>query len=97
MSDQDLTVKEPAQIEVDGDDTVTVTWGGDTWTFPASLEDADGDVLDAVDDQKLSHALKGLLSVEDWRRFKATRPKVRDYAGLFDAYAKAIGLGSTGG
>lgn len=90
-------VKDPAQVEADGDETVTVEYQDQTYTFPASLEDADGDVIDAVDDQKLSHALKGLMSAEDWKRYKATKPKVRDYAGLFDAYAKAIGLASTGG
>ena len=90
-------VKDPAQVEADGDDTVAVTYEAETYTFPASLEDADGDVIDAVDDQKLSHALQGLMSGEDWKRFKATKPKVRDYAGLFDSYAKAIGLASTGG
>lgn len=86
---------DPAQIEATSD-TVTVTYQDDTYTFPSSLDDADGDVLDAVDDMKLSHALRGLLSDEDWKRFKATRPKVRDYAGLFDAYAKTVGLGSAG-
>ena len=89
-------VKDPAQVEADGDTIVTVSYQGETYPFPASLEDADGDVLDAVDDQKLSHALQGLMSPEDWRRFKATKPKVKDYAGLFSEYAKAIGLESTG-
>lgn len=88
--------RDPAQVEADGDDTVTVDYQGESYPFPASLEDADGDVLDAVDDQKLSHALKGLMSDEDWDRFKATKPKVKDYAGLFSEYAKAIGLESTG-
>lgn len=88
--------KSPAQIEADGDETVIITYGDQKYVFPASLEDASGDVIDAVDDQKLSYALRGLMSAEEWKRFKATKPKVRDYAGLFDAYAKEIGLETAG-
>lgn len=86
----------PVEIEVSGVDMVKVEYLGNIYSFPASLEDAEGDVLDAVDDMKLSHALRGLLSDEDWTAFKATKPKVRDYSELFDAYARTIGLGSTG-
>jgi hypothetical protein len=85
-----------AHDEAIGATAVTVDYAGATYTFPASLDDADGDVLDAVDDMKLSHALRGLLSDDDWRRFKATKPKVKDYSALFDAYAKRIGLTSAG-
>lgn len=88
--------KEPARIEAEADETVVVDYGGEKYTFPASLDDADGGVIDAVDDQKLSYALRALLSPEDWKRFKATKPKVRDYDGLFGAFAKSIGLETTG-
>lgn len=87
----------PIEIEASGVELVKVDFEGHVYQFPASLEDADGDVIDAVDDQKLSHALRGLMDEADWTAFKATKPKVRDYAALFDAYAKAIGLGTTGG
>lgn len=86
---------QPAQIEAEAA-TVEVKYGDGVYIFPASLDDADGDVIDAIDDQKLSHALRGLLSPGDWRAFKATRPKVRDYAGLFDSFAKTIGLETVG-
>lgn len=89
-------MSEPVEVEASGFDTVKVDYLGRIYSFPASLDDADGDVADAVDDQKLSHALRGLLSVDDWAAFKATKPKVRDYAALFDAYAVTIGLGSVG-
>jgi hypothetical protein len=85
-----------AHDEATGATTVAVEFAGTIYTFPSSLDDADGDVIDAVDDMKLSHALRGLLSVDDWRRFKSTKPKVKDYAALFDAYAKRIGLVSAG-
>lgn len=86
----------PVEAEASGFDTVKVDYLGRIYEFPASLDDADGDVADAVDDMKLSHALRGLLSTEDWAAFKATKPKVRDYAALFDAYARTIGLGTVG-
>lgn len=92
MSD-DMT---PAQIEADGELVVDVEYKGKTYQFPASLDDADGDVVDAIDDRKISHALRGLLNSDGWEAFKATKPKVRDYEGLFSAYAERIGLESAG-
>lgn len=86
----------PIEVEASGEDTVKVEYRDGFYVFPASLDDADGDVIDAVDDQKLSHALRGLMSDDDWNAFKATKPKVRDYNGLFEAYAQAIGLGTVG-
>lgn len=86
----------PIEIETSGDDTVKVDYGGRVYEFPATLDDADGDVLEAVDDMKLSRAIRGLLSVDDYTAFKATKPKVRDYAALFDAYAVVIGLSGAG-
>lgn len=84
---------DPVEIEATPDeDTVAVDYGPNTYTLPASLEDCSGDVLEAVEDQKLSRALKGLLGTEQWAAFKLTEPKVRDYRGLFDAYAACIGL-----
>ena len=88
--------KPAAQIEAEGIATVQVEFKGATYTFPAGIEDADGDVLDAIDDQKLSHALHGLLEGDEWARFKATKPRVHDYTDMFDAYAKVIGLGTSG-
>ena len=80
----------------DADMVVTIEYGGESYRLPASLDDADGDVLEAIEDQKLSRALQALMGPQDWKRFKKTRPKIRDYGGLFDAYAKRIGLDSTG-
>ncbi len=88
--------KPAAQIEAERQGTVTVEYAGNTYEFPGSLDAASGDVIDAIDDQKLSYALRNLLDTEQWQRFKATKPLVRDYAALFDAYALRIGLGSAG-
>lgn len=86
--------QQPAEIEATEPDTVVIEYGGHHYVFPASLDDADGDVIDAVDDQKISYVLRSLMSEQQWKTFKATKPKVRDYNALFDVYAKKIGLES---
>ncbi len=83
---------EPAELEATGVEEVKVEWRGAFYTFPASLDDCDGDVLDAIDAQKMSFALKALLGEDQWETFKTSKPKVRDYGALFTEYAKAIGL-----
>lgn len=85
----------PAEAEMTAE-TVTVDHGGRTYELPASLDDVDGDVLDAIDNEKLSHALQGLLGPDQWAAFKATKPKVRDYGELFDLFAEKVGLYSLG-
>jgi hypothetical protein len=84
------------KAEAQGTETVTVEYKGGSYVLPSSLDDVDGDILDALDDRKVSHVLKGLLGVEQWVAFKKTKPKVSDYNGLFEAYVKLIGLESTG-
>lgn len=85
----------PAEVETTAD-TVTIEWADKEFTLPAHLDDADGSVLEAIDDLKLSHVLRSLLGPEQWRQFKATKPKVADYGEMFAEYAKAIGLESVG-
>jgi hypothetical protein len=75
----------PVAAEAAGADTVKVEYAGQVYLFPASL-----------DDQKLSHALRGLMGADDWRRFKATKPKVKHYGELFGAYARTIGMDTVG-
>jgi hypothetical protein len=89
---------EPAQIDAEADpgDTVEVSYRGVVYVFPASLDDADGDVLDAIDNKAISHALRGLLGAPGWAAFKATQPRVKHYGELFEVYAQTIGLSSTG-
>lgn len=88
--------KSAVQIEAEQFETVQVEYAGNTYTFPASLDEASGDVLDAIDEEKISRALKGLLEGGEWERFKKTKPRVRDYAGLFSVFAEAIGLETVG-
>jgi hypothetical protein len=88
--------KPGVQLEGEGADTIEVVYGGETFAFPAEMDDVDGDVLDALDDRKISHALKALLGDDQWLRFKKSKPKVSDYNGLFEKYAEAVGLESVG-
>lgn len=86
----------PAQLEAEGADTVAVVYQDETYTFPLSLDDLDGDVLEAYDERKMSVLLKAMMSPADWARFKATKPKVKDYPALFEAYAIAAGYENSG-
>ena len=94
MSDEQAP--QALQAEAQAAEDVEVEFQDHTWVLPATLDEADGDVLDAIDEMKLSHALRGLMGDEQWDKFKATKPKVKDYGALFDAYANTIGLGSVG-
>ncbi len=87
---------EPAEIEANRDTEVKVQYGGNTYIFPASLEDAPGDVIDAIDDQKISHALKSLVGDDQWDTFKTTKPTFGQYGELLSAYLQAIGLETPG-
>lgn len=84
------------QAEATGAETVNIEYGGNTYTVPAAIDDYDGDVVDAMDDQKLSHAIRGILGDDQWERFKASKPKVSAYGEFIEAWTKAIGLDSLG-
>lgn len=86
----------PVEAEATGVESVEVEYAGHTYEMPGSLDDCDADVLEAIDAQKLSVAIRALLGPAQYAAFKAGKPKVRDFGGLFDAYAERIGLGSTG-
>lgn len=85
--------KKPAGTPVED---VQVEYGGNTYTLPGSMDDLPGDVLEAIDDQKLSYVVREMLGAKQWKAFKATKPRVRDYSALFDAWAQAVGLESQG-
>lgn len=95
-SAEDKPALQAVQAEAEGVNTVTVEYGGRSYVLPASLDDADASVLEAIDDRKASYAIRELLGPEQYKAFKATKPKVRDYDGLFTVYAEMIGLESAG-
>lgn len=94
--DRKAPKKTAAQIEAEGDETVEVPYEGEVYTFPADIESADYEVLEALDNQKLSFVIRALLSTEDYAKFKSTKPKFKDAPALFAAYAEEIGMESAG-
>lgn len=87
----------PAQIEAEDIDTIEIEFKGETYVFPAALEDASGDVLDHIESQQLGKALRGLIGREEWAKFKSTNPTIKDYGELFGAFAREVGLDSLEG
>lgn len=88
----------PAELEATSGpgDTVTVEHNGETYLFPGSATAVSGDVIDALDDGKVSHALRALMSNDEWARFKRTRPLAPEYGELLNAFLEAVGMGSLG-
>jgi hypothetical protein len=70
-------------------------WRDREWTAPAAT-DWPWDVLEAVDDEKFAHALRGLLSAEDYAAFKALKPTVSDGGELLEALIDGAGIDGTG-
>lgn len=76
--------------------TVAVPYGGNVFTVPADRETWSLDVLEALEDDKLVRALRGLLGPKQWGRFKSTNPLTGDLGKLWEAIGKACGFDSLG-
>lgn len=74
-------------------ENVVVKFGGATYTVP-SAEEWDIDVLEAVDSEKITHALKSLLGAEQYAAFRKAHSKVKDLSAFFEAVTKAVGTGN---
>jgi hypothetical protein len=72
----------------------SVEFNGDTFLVP-SAEDWDIDVLEAIDDQRMTHALKALLGDDQYAAFRKTNRKVSDLGKFFDVAGKAVGAGNS--
>lgn len=73
--------------------SVAVEFGGDTYIVPPSSE-WDIDVLEAVDDQRFTVALRALLGPEQWATFRAKHKKVSQLSDFFEAVGQAVGTGN---
>jgi hypothetical protein len=72
----------------------SVEFNGDTYEV-APAEEWDLDVLEAIDENKLTHALKALLGDEQYATFRATNKKVKDLGAFFDVAGKQVGAGNS--
>ncbi|WP_369190158.1 hypothetical protein [Streptomyces sp. R08] len=83
----------PTKNDVTGE-AFSVEFNGDTYEVPPA-EDWDLEVLEAIDDNKLSHALKALLGADQYATFRATNKKVRDLGSFFEVAGKKVGAGNS--
>lgn len=82
----------PAEREALGHSTVSIEYGGNTYTMPASFDELDGSVLEQLEDGKAYKTMKQLLGREQWKTFQATKPKVKHFTELFELWAEKAGL-----
>lgn len=71
-----------------------VEYNGDTYLVPPT-EEWDLDVLEAIDDNKLTTALRALLGVEQYATFRKTNTKVKALGEFMDVAGKAVGAGNS--
>ncbi|MEU9560351.1 hypothetical protein [Streptomyces fumanus] len=71
-----------------------VEFNGAIYQVPPA-EDWDLDVLEAIDDQRMTHALKALLGEDQYKTFRASNRKVADLGQFFEVAGKAVGAGKS--
>lgn len=74
---------------------VKVQWRGKDWTAPAPA-DWPWEVLEAIDEEKFTVALKGLLDGEQYKAFKKLKPTVTDGGEFLELLVKGAGLEGSG-
>lgn len=70
-----------------------VEFGGETYLVPPA-DDWDLEVIEAIDDQRLSHAMKALLGEEQYATFRKSNRKVSSLGAFFEVAGKAVGAGN---
>ncbi len=72
------------------DTPTTVTWKGKTYKVKPSSQ-WDIEVLEAMEDGKMTALLRGILEGDGYARLRATKPLVDELGEFFDKIQKAIG------
>ncbi|WP_030737207.1 hypothetical protein [Streptomyces sp. NRRL S-31] len=74
--------------------STVIEYNGDTYSVPPA-EDWDLDVLEAIDDQRMTHALKALLGDDQYATFRKSNRKVADLGKFFEVAGRAVGAGNS--
>lgn len=69
-------------------------FNGDTYEVPPA-DDWDLDVLEAIDESRMTVALRALVGDEQYKTFRAKNKKVRDLGAFFEAAGKKVGAGNS--
>lgn len=83
----------PTKNDATGE-SIDFTFGGAKYTVPPA-DDWDIDVLEAIDEQRLTAALKSLMGEAQYTKFRARHTKVRELGELFEAASKAVAGGNS--
>ena len=73
------------------DYSVTVTFKNETFTLPSEMDDADADVLIYIEEERPSLALRALLGDEQFAKYRALKPKVKDHGDFIEKCFEALG------
>jgi hypothetical protein len=73
---------------------VTVEFNGETFKLPLGLNEADADVLIYIEEEKPSLALKALLGEDQFAKYRATRPTVKQHGDFIGKCFEALGTDS---
>lgn len=68
-------------------------FGGETYTVPAA-EEWPIDVLEAIDENKLTFALKALVGDDQYARFRKANKTVKSLGEFMEAATKRVGAGN---
>ena len=82
----------PTKKDVTGT-PVEFEYNGETYSIPPA-EEWDIDVLEAIDDNKLTYALKALVGEEQYARFRKTNRTVKALGEFMSAATKGAGAGN---
>lgn len=71
-----------------------VEFNGETYAVPPA-DDWDINVLEAIDESRMTVALRSLLGEEQYAKFRAGNKKVKDLGSFFEAAGKTVGAGNS--
>lgn len=72
-------------------DTVSFAWNGVDYELVPTSE-WDLSVLEAMEDGKITHILRGVIAGDGYARLSATKPKLAELTELFESIQAALGV-----